>query len=209
MIKSKIVTLAVAIIISANVFAASIEESLSHLQTQWADIKYQQPKSSRENLFAALTADSKLRLSEHPSSAELKIWHAIILSSQAGEIGGLNALSLVKEAKMLLEESIDSNPGILDGSAETTLGSLYYQVPSWPIGFGSDEKAKAFLLKGLSYNPSGIDSNFWYADFLSEQNETEEAKEFYLKALSAPPRRGRETADQGRIEDVQAALRNL
>ncbi|QTG98208.1 tetratricopeptide repeat protein, partial [Vibrio furnissii] len=63
------------------------------------------------------------------------------------------ALSLVKEAKVLLEQVIETAPETLDGSAYTSLGSLYYQVPGWPIGFGDDDKAEAMLQKALEINP--------------------------------------------------------
>ena len=43
--------------------------------------------------------------------------------------GGLGALSLVKDAKKALEQALEIDPRALDGSAYTSLGSLYYQVP--------------------------------------------------------------------------------
>ena len=35
-----------------------------------------------------------------------------------------------------LEQALAIDATALEGSAFTTLGSLYYQVPGWPIGFG-------------------------------------------------------------------------
>jgi hypothetical protein len=54
------------------------------------------------------------------------------------------------------------DPRALQGSAYTSLGSLYYQVPGWPIGFGDDKRAEAMLLKALEINPDGIDPNYFY-----------------------------------------------
>ena len=204
--KVTILALTFGAIFTSNVIAATVEESVSHLQTQWADIKYQQAKDSREKQFGLLADDSKTRLEEHPNSAEIKIWRAIVLSSQAGEKGGLGALSLVKEAKTLLEEAIDSNPEIMGGSAETTLGSLYYQVPGWPIGFGSDKKAEALLKKGLEINPDGIDSNFWYASYLIDKKLFEETRPFLEKVLAADGREGRDIADKGRKKEATRLL---
>ena len=56
----------------------------------------------------------------------------------------------------------------------------------------------------MSLNPNGIDSNFFYADFLIDKGEFEEAKAYLNKARKAPGRPGREDADQGRrIEILQ------
>ena len=48
-------------------------------------------------------------------------------------------------------------------------GFPYYQVPGWPVGFGDDEKAEQLLKQALAINPTGIDPNFFYGDFLLDQ----------------------------------------
>ena len=60
------------------------------------------------------------------------MWEGIIVSSLAGEKGGLGALPLVKQAKTLYEQAIQINGNALDGSAYNSLGVLYYKVPGWP-----------------------------------------------------------------------------
>jgi hypothetical protein len=47
----------------------------------------------------------------------------------------------VKQARKDFEAAIALDKTALAGSAYTSLGSLYYQVPSWPPGFGSNKKA--------------------------------------------------------------------
>ncbi|MFA3781275.1 hypothetical protein [Yersinia sp. 1652 StPb PI] len=76
------------------------------------------------------------------SRADLLIWSAIVKSSWAGEKGGLGALDLVKDAKVKLELAIKLDANALDGSAYTSLGTLYYQVLGWPIGFGDKKQAE-------------------------------------------------------------------
>ncbi len=44
-----------------------------------------------------------------------------------------------------MDQSISIDGSVLQGSAYTSLGTLYYQVPGWPIGFGDDEKAEELL----------------------------------------------------------------
>jgi hypothetical protein len=65
----------------------------------------------------------------NPNMAETLVWEGIALSSEAGAKGGLGALSLAKEAKQLLEESLKLDDKALNGSAYTSLATLYAKVP--------------------------------------------------------------------------------
>ncbi|MCU7935420.1 MAG: hypothetical protein KZQ99_11135 [Candidatus Thiodiazotropha sp. (ex Dulcina madagascariensis)] len=129
-----------------------------------------------------------------------------IVSTLAGEKGGFGALSLVKQAKKLLERAEIIDPDALDGSIYTSLGSLYYQVPGWSIGFGSDDKARDYLLKALAVNPTGMDPNFFYGDFLFQSKQHPSAVEAFEKALQATPRIHRPLADAGRMAEIETAL---
>ena len=144
-----------------------------------------------------------------PFRTDLLIWSAIVKSTWAGAKGGLGALGLVKEAKAKLELALKQDPKALDGSAYTSLGSLYYQVPGWPVGFGDDEKAEPLLKHALAINPDGIDPNFFYGDFLLDQGRKAEAKSYLDKALAAPARAGREVADKGRRMEIRDRLAKL
>ena len=97
----------------------------------------------------------------------------------------------------------------MQGSAYTSLGALYYQVPGWPIAFGNDKKARKFLEKAVSLNPDGIDSNYFYGDFLLQQKEYVAAKIAFEKALAAPDRPGRALADSGRREEIRSRLAGI
>jgi len=175
------------------------------LQTRWAEIKYQTPEADQEKAFVALVAEAE-QLRAANNAAPYLIWEAIIRSTYAGAKGGLGALDQVKQAKKLLEQAITLDPVAMNGSAYTSLGTLYYQVPGWPVGFGDDKKAKEMLLKGLSYNPDGIDSNYFYGDYLLAQKEYQPAIAAFEKALKAAPRPGRESADAGRKVEIEAAM---
>ena len=86
---------------------------------------------------------------------------------------------------------------------------LYYKVPGWPLGFGDKAKAKELLQKALALNPQGIDPNFFYAEYLVETKQADEAVPYLEKALQAPPRPGRQIADTGRREEVRALLAKI
>lgn len=182
------------------------QTQLQSLQDRWAEINYQVPKEQREKAFSSLSAQAQKAVTAEPDAAELHIWNGIILSTYAGAKGGLGALGLVKEAKASLEQGLALDPKALSGSAYTSLGSLYYQVPGWPIGFGDDEKAEAMLKQALAINPDGIDPNYFYADYLARAKRYTEAKVALEKALQAPARPNRLSADAGRKQDIQALL---
>ncbi|SDL30711.1 TRAP transporter TatT component family protein [Pseudomonas indica] len=182
------------------------QQALGQLQTRWAEIRYELPEKQREAAFAGLAKEADQALASEPKAAELLIWRGIILSTWAGAKGGLGALDLVKQARASLEQALAMDPKALDGSAYTSLGSLYYQVPGWPIGFGDDEKAEAMLKQALALNPKGIDPNYFYGDYLLRQKRYAEARAALETALQAPDRPGRELADKGRREEARALL---
>ena len=196
-----------ACVLSLPAFALSesAQGNLKLLQARWAQINYQTPESEREKGFAKLTAEAATMVRNDPA-AELMIWRGIILSTYAGAKGGLGALDLVKQAKATLEQAIKVDPTALDGSAYTSLGALYYQVPGWPVGFGDDEQAEVLLKRALTMNPDGIDPNYFYGDFLFREERYAEADVALGKALKAPDRPGREVADSGRRAEAKALL---
>jgi len=148
-----------------------LASSLTDLQRDWALANYVSAESEQDVKFESLIAQAELAIAEDPNNAELFIWQGIILSTAAGKAGGLSALGLIKDAKASLEHAIEIDASALNGSAYTSLGALYYQVPGWPIAFGSDKKARKFLEKSLTINPDGIDPNFFYGEFLIRKKD--------------------------------------
>ncbi|MET0497178.1 MAG: hypothetical protein ABW106_02775 [Steroidobacteraceae bacterium] len=139
---------------------------------------------------------------KNPTRAEALIWEGIVLSTYAGVKGGLGALGVAKKSRSLFERALKIDPQALQGSAYTSLGVLYSKVPGFPIGFGDDDKARELLLKALAINADGIDPNYFYAQFLCDQDHCAQALPYLEKAAKAPPRAGREVADQGRHREV-------
>lgn len=202
-----LITLALSI--NSAFAATTLDSSISQLQHEWAKANYETAKDNQESAFKVLSDQARQVSAANPGHAEPLIWEAIILSGYAKAKGGLGALSVAEHSRDLLLAAEKINPQVLNGSVYTSLGSLYYKVPGWPIGFGDKKKARAFLEKALQINPTGIDPNYFYADFLMEQGEYAKAKEYFKKALDAPSRPGREDADQGRRSDVQRSLEKI
>lgn len=195
---------------SEPVSEAPVMARIKPLQKEWARIKYQVPdKDTQLEAIHRLEAQAAAVSAQFPNSAEAKIWEGIILSTDAGIVKGLSALGKVKKAKELFETSLKLDPNAMDGSAHTSLGSLYYQVPGWPIAFGDDDEAEKHLLLALRMNPDGIDPNFFYGDFLLEDDRPAEAKKYLEHALMAPDRPDRPLADAGRRQEIKATLAKI
>jgi tetratricopeptide (TPR) repeat protein len=197
-----------ATLFAASNFATAGEPSatVSAVRDRWAEVNYNTPKKQREAAFDALAKQAATARAAQPKDANALIWEGIVLSSFAGERGGLGALGLAKQARADFEQAIKLDPTALDGSAYTSLGALYYSVPGWPVGFGDDKKARELLRKGLQINPNGIDPNYFQGDFLQDQGDWKGAAAALDKALAAPARPGREVADQGRRREATALL---
>ena len=140
---------------------------------------------------------------------ERRIWQGIVLSTWAGAKGGLGALGLAKRARQPLEAALKIDPTALDGSAYTSLGSLYSKVPGFPAGFGDDDKAEQLLQAALKVSPDGIDPNYFYGEFLVDEDRYAEAVTYLTRALAAPPRPNRELADKGRRAEAEACFKFL
>ncbi|MCB5208128.1 tetratricopeptide repeat protein [Methylovorus mays] len=184
-----------------------VDPAIVKLQHDWAHANYQIPDAQQEAALKTLSEEAHQVSAANPAAPEPMIWEAIILSTYAKAKGGLGALKLAEKSRDLLLAAEKINPNALNGSIYTSLGSLYYKVPGWPIGFGDKKKAREYLEKALQLNPTGIDPNYFYADFLSGQGDYAKAVEYYKKALAAPARPGREDADAGRRQDVEEGLK--
>ncbi len=197
---------ALAAALPGQVRAAPADDAVAELQHDWEVIRYQTPAAEREKRFEALAAKAHKVSESQPGRAEPLVWEGIIVSSWAGEKGGLGALGLVKQAKALYESAIAINGDALDGSAYNSLGVLYYKVPGWPVGFGDKAKAKELLQKALALNPKGIDPNFFYGEYLVETKQPDQAVAYLERAVQAPARPGRQISDTGRRDEARALM---
>jgi len=186
--------------------AGPVEDAVSEVQHEWEVTRYQTPPKEREKRYEALVTKAHQFSEAHPGRSEPLVWEGIVVSSLAGEKGGLGALGLVKQAKGLYEQAIKINPEALDGSAYNSLGVLYYKVPGWPIGFGDKKKADELMQSALKLNPQGIDPNFFYGEFLLEQKRPADALVYLERALQAPARAGRQIADAGRRDEARVLI---
>lgn len=188
-------------------FAADMDTELLAIQQAWAVANYETPAGdARKHALETLSEQTELFAQKYPHRAEPLIWKGIVLSSYAGAKGGLGALGIAKQSRAALEAALQIDPLALQGSAYTSLGTLYYKVPGFPLGFGDEAKAQEYLQKALAINPHGIDPNYFYGELLFEQKHYAEAQRHLQTALQAPARPGRELADRGRQQEIRTLL---
>ncbi len=149
----------------------------------------------RLELLKTLVDHCEELVEEQPQDAGLTMMAGFFNAQYAGFKGGLGALKYAKAARDHLQTSVEVDPSIYQASGLAVLGSLFYQVPGWPVGFGNKKKAKQYLEQALELAPKGMDSNVTYAQFMFAEKEYELAKKHLIIASNAEPRPDRPKAD--------------
>lgn len=193
-------------LLPAFVTADTLEITLQKIESEWARIHYTVAKKHQEVAFKQLLADIKDVNVLYLDQAELIIQQAIIVASNADNIFPLAALQAIHQARDLLLHAIELNPEASDGAAFVILGSLYYQVPGWPIAYGDDDEAKKMLQKALAINPNTIDANYFYGDFLVTQGRQKDAVVYFKRALAISVRTTQVFADTKLHNQAKFAL---
>ncbi len=185
---------------------AGLSPEVAAIQSRWDEINFNVAEKERPDAMENLVEECDTLLEQQRDNPEALTWCGIVNSTHAGLASKLSAMKYAKKARASLEHAIELDEEVLSGAACTSLGTLYFKVPGWPLGFADEDKARELLERGLALDPSGIDSNYFYADFLYDQGDYEQAMQFLGRAEAAAPRPGREVADVGRRRDI-AALR--
>jgi tetratricopeptide (TPR) repeat protein len=180
--------------------------TLLEMSERWAILKFNTELEQRREPLQELAVEIDQLVNESPDDPAAMVWHAVVLSTLAKDSNNIAGLSLAKQAKRLLEQAESMNPSVLDGSIYTILGSLYYQVPGYPLGFGDTEKAEQHLLRALDVNPDNIDANYYYGEFLLQEKRYQLAITAFEKVLALPIRTHSQVADTGLKKAAESAL---
>ncbi len=196
------------LLLSPQGIAENLTGSLQYIESEWASIYYSTPKQKQGPAYCRLL-DRTINLSrQYPNNAEPIIWEAIVKATNADHQDAMSALQAINDARDLLLKAIAINPQAMDGSAYVTLGTLYYMAPKWPIGFGDEATAQKMLETALKINPNGIESNYFYGDFLLSNNNLNEAEKYFQRAITIPVRTEQIYADNKLKEQAKIALKN-
>jgi tetratricopeptide (TPR) repeat protein len=188
---------------------ADLPSDVYALQQRWAEVSYQLQGDAQVQAYQELISHADEVTSANPESAPAWIWSGIIKSSFAGVKGGLGALGIAKAAKADLERAMTLEADAMNGSAYTSLGVLYMNVPGWPVGFGDKDKARELLLHAVRLAPEDIDANYFMAEYYLKQKDYVLARRYLDAAKIAPARAGRDVADLGRHGEIDQMLSQL
>jgi tetratricopeptide (TPR) repeat protein len=192
----------------------ALNAAILRLSLDWEHIKFQETdKNLQERQMAALAERAAQIVQQYPDRPEAQIWLGIVISEQASMASENNspfkALGFAKRAREILEKLVETDPVALDAGAPTSLGVLYYRVPRWPLGFGDKVKARQLLEEAVKNAPKGLDANYFYGDFLMEQQELPAAEKIFKYALTLPPHPDRPLWDKSRRLVMQDDLAKM
>jgi tetratricopeptide (TPR) repeat protein len=196
------------LLLSTQCFAEKLSDSLQSIESKWGSIYYSTPKQKRGPEYCRLLEQTINLSRQYPKNAEPIILEAIIMATNADHQDAVSALESIHKARDLLIKAIEINPQAMNGSAYVTLGTLYYMVPKWPIAFGDEATAQKMLQTALKINPNGIDSNYFYGDFLLSNNRLIEAEKYFKRAIAIPARAEQFYADTQLKEEAKLALKS-
>jgi tetratricopeptide (TPR) repeat protein len=181
----------IVLISSSNMSRASdnraLDADIVKLAENWAKAKYlSNSDAERKEKMVPVGEEADRLVRLYPGHVEVLIWDGIVTSERASLTWGLTALDLASRARDMLTDAEKLDAKALDAGAPTSLGVLYYRVPGFPIGWGDNEKARHLLEEAVKNAPNGRDAHYFYADFLYEQGEYQQAESVLMKALTLP-----------------------
>lgn len=205
----KKIILVVLLSISSYCVAESLPDALNNIESEWAKIYYQLPEQQQGQAYARLL-DKTIKLCEkYPLDTGAMFWQAVVKASYADHQDPISAINAIHEVRNLLNKAIAINPNTMEGSAYVVLGTLYQMAPAWPIAFGDDEEAEKLFQTALKISPNGIDSNYYYGQFLLSNKQLKEAQSYFEKAVAAPVRPEQVFADTQLQEEAKHALNHF
>ncbi len=169
-------------------FAENLKDSLKNIELEWAKVYYEQPKQKQQAAYPVLLDKMQQLAKIDPNDAGVIYWTALIKASYAAHQNPVDALEAIHEVRDLLSKAIAINPKVMNGAAYVVLGTLYDKAPQWPIAFGDDDIAKKMLETALEISPNGVESNYFYGEFLLNHDDVQAASSYFKKVISVPVR---------------------
>ena len=198
----KILRFLVGFALIATVEPARAAATVDEIAAAWALVKYGPPDAQDRRTVAEAIERDAAALVAREDSPMTRVWLANALCLTAEVLHSTQSLTKVREARDVLvavERTSPENPAVL-----ALLGSLYYEVPGWPIGFGNKKKAQEYLTRAVAADPTGRDTNFFMGDFLLATGKPGEAIPYLERALAAPQQNN--PVDRGRRMEIGEAL---
>ncbi|WP_374414423.1 tetratricopeptide repeat protein [Novosphingobium colocasiae] len=186
---------------------ADMASDVKAVNDGWAHITYEiKGSSTQTKALDQLAKQANTLVARYPGKAEPLLWAGIVTSEQANRANFFHKLGLATKARDLIAKAYAIDPRAADGGAALSLGVLYYKVPGSPLAWGDDERAVKLLKQALATDPNGLDTNYFYGDYLLAQGDKAGARAYLQKALRAPHDASRPVWDAGRRREARDLL---
>jgi tetratricopeptide (TPR) repeat protein len=185
--------------------ASSPDADVSRMGEAWAALKYQTQADPEKLAKVRALKQEAVALSEKfPTAAGFLYWRAQILCLEAELIHSAGSLDRMREARDLLEKADTLDPR--SSATKSLLGSVHYEVPGWPLSFGSNKAAAKYLREALALDQDGMDPNFFMGDFLLADGHADEAMPYLEKADIASRHLPQSLVVAGRRTEIAEAI---
>lgn len=132
---------------------------------------------------------SQKALAENPGDAVSLYWKAMALLQEADLVGGLKALSDVKEALRDLRTVSAREPKYDFAGAYRSWGKVLIEAPGWSF-IGDKEKGLELLLKAKEIAPENLVNRLYLAQAYLKNGMNDNARAELGFIVAAPARRG-------------------
>lgn len=153
--------------------SAAIAE-LSRLEFMQAQLELD--KNRRVQLFENCIAIAEQALARNADDVVGLFWKAAAMGKMAGDSGILNALRMLRPMEKILLKVVALDEKYGNAGGHRALGRMYHQLPGFPIGFGSNQKALMHLKRAHELFPRDIITRAFYAEILYDEGRKEEAR---------------------------------
>ncbi len=145
-------------------------------------------KRKLDYLGRSLSA-SKTALRENPSDTVALYWKAMALLQEADVVGGLHALSDVREALRDLKSVSELAPKYDDAGAYRSRGKVLIEAPAWSL-IGDKKEGLKLLVKAVNIAPANLVNRLYLAQaYLKNDMKADAAAELEY-VINAPAKNG-------------------
>ncbi|MEN9681261.1 MAG: hypothetical protein RLZZ627_1154 [Pseudomonadota bacterium] len=193
---------------SISALPASDLKVIQEIKDEWESAFYSLPPDQQEPVLKTLSMKAETLIQRYPDAAEAYLVAGLVQCSLAANEGGFSALGRVKKARQYVQQGLAKDPLAMDGSGYVILGNLYYRLPGWPLSFGDNKVARSYLETAIRLYPDGLDTNYFYGDFLLDEGDATAALPYLEKAERAPVRESSRLSDLKLKEELKVSLKS-
>jgi len=145
---------------------ADLSTNLALVSNRWAEIRYTLGHKTEQQWGLKELQDFTAQvINKWPDSTDALTWHGQVVVTRAEVASSMDALKFARQARDIFAKCVAMDETALNATAHISLGTLYYEMPSWPISFGSQFEARKHLQRALELFPDDIEAHFYNAGY--------------------------------------------